>query len=256
MRDISGLFWQSSIDEMKRGYVYDEKSEEYICLICGKVFSKGVIYQVNDMLYDAERAVRNHISDGHSSVFEYLLNMDKRLTGLTDTQRSLLSYFHMGLSDSEIVNAIGGGSTSTIRNHRFTLRQKEKQAKIFLALMELLEENKLNERQVFIDMHMTATMIDERYAITEEENKKILHAYFPDGIDGKLTEFPKKEKKKIAIMKNIMRKFDSSRKYTEKEVNQILEEIYFDYVTIRRYLIEYGFMDRHRDGSLYWVKTQ
>ncbi len=35
----------------------------------------------------------------------------------------------------------------------------------------------------------------------------------------------------------------------------ILKPIYHDYVMIRRYLIEYGFLDRHRDGSAYWVKT-
>ncbi|KPV60402.1 hypothetical protein QJ48_05600 [Paenibacillus sp. A3] len=32
---------------------------------------------------------------------------------------------------------LDGGSTSTIRNHRFTLREKKKQAKLFLAIMEL-----------------------------------------------------------------------------------------------------------------------
>ena len=30
--------------------------------------------------------------------------------------------------------------------------------------------------------------------------------------------------------------------------------MYEDYVHIRRYLIEYGFLDRKADGSAYWVK--
>jgi len=51
-----------------------------------------------------------------------------------------------------------------------------------------------------------------------------------------------------------VKKFDSSEKYTEKEVNQILESVYPDFVTLRRYLIEYGFLDRTADGSKYWVK--
>ncbi|MBJ6950597.1 DUF2087 domain-containing protein, partial [Vibrio cholerae] len=29
---------------------------------------------------------------------------------------------------------------------------------------------------------------------------------------------------------------------------------YPDFVTLRRYLIEYGFLDRTDDGSQYWVK--
>ena len=46
---------------------------------------------------------------------------------------------------------------------------------------------------------------------------------------------------------------DPKKKYTEKELNTILVESFDDYVTIRRYLIEYGFLDRKKDGSRYWI---
>lgn len=252
--DISELFWSASIDDIKKGYIYDFLSEEYICLLCGKAFLNGVIYPAGDILLEAERAIREHIREEHSSTFEYLLNMDKKITGLSDVQKSMLEYFYIGLGDNEIAEKVGG-SASTIRNHRFTLRQKEKQAKIFIALMELLESRRSDKKQVFIPIHKTATMIDERYAITEEENTKILNQYFPGGLDGGLKDFPKKEKRKIIILKHIANRFNGNRKYTEKEVNEILEEIYPDFVTIRRYLIEYGFMDRLRDGSQYWIKN-
>lgn len=253
VRDVSELFWSASIDDIKKGYIYDFLSEEYICLICGKSYAKGVIYPDGNILLEAERAIREHILKEHSSTFEFLLNMDRKVTGLSDVQRSMLDYFYMGMGDNDIAAKVGG-SASTIRNHRFTLRQKEKQAKIFIALMELLEEKKLDKKQAFIPIHRAATMIDDRYAITEEENEKILKLYFPEELGGGLKEFPKKEKRKIIILKHIIKSFDAGRKYTEKEVNSILEEIYSDYVTIRRYLIEYGFMDRERDGSWYWVK--
>lgn len=253
MKDVSELFWSASINDIKKGYIYDFLSEEYICLICGKTLTRGVIYPAGDVLLEAERAIREHIVEEHSSTFEFLLNMDKKITGLSDVQKNMLDYFYMGLGDNEIASKVGG-STSTIRNHRFTLRQKEKQAKIFIALMELLEEKKSDKKQTFIPIHRTATMIDDRYAITEEENNKVLNQYFPEELGGKLKEFPKKEKRKIIILKHIIKKFDVNKKYTEKEVNGILEEIYSDFVTIRRYLIEYGFMDRIRDGSQYWVK--
>ncbi|MMZ69439.1 hypothetical protein D1872_322810 [compost metagenome] len=51
-----------------------------------------------------------------------------------------------------------------------------------------------------------------------------------------------------------MKRFDTHKKYTEKEVNGILRTADTDYVTLRRYLIEYGFLDRKDDGSMYWVK--
>ena len=76
-------------------------------------------------------------------MFEYLLNMDKKLTGLTELQKNLLDFFYCGYSDSDIVSKMVGVSTSTIRNHRFTLRQREKQAKIFLILMGSLREKEL-----------------------------------------------------------------------------------------------------------------
>ena len=42
----------------------------------------------------------------------------------------------------------------------------------------------------------------------------------------------------------------------QKKLNEIIQPIYEDYVQIRRYLIEYGFMDRKEDGSAYWIKNK
>lgn len=254
MKDINELFWNASVEDMKKGYIYEEEASEFICLICGRSFAKGVIYQENGMLFEAERAMKEHIISEHKSTFDYLLNMDRRFTGLTDVQKSLLDLFYQGLSDGEIVKRVDAGSTSTIRNHRFTLRQKEKQAKIFLALMELLKERKPDRKEEFVNMHKSATMVDERYAITEEENEKIIAAFFKEGPNGQLSEFPVKEKKKIAVLKHLTKRFETGKKYTEKEVNEILMKAYDDHVVLRRYLIEYGFMDRENDGSAYWVK--
>jgi len=254
MGAIDDLFWNASIEELKQGYSHDEKSEAYTCLICGERFIKGIIYPHNNLLLEAEKAARLHITEEHGSIFEYLLNMNKRYTGLTDVQKEILAYFHKGLTDKEIVEGQGGGSTSTIRNHRFKLKEKEKQAKVFLAIMELLNSEKdkenIDERE-FMNIHRGATMMDDRYAITEEEREKVLKNYLKDG---KLTNFPSKEKKKIVVLKYIMESFEANREYEEKEVNEIIKNIYEDFVTIRRYLIEYGFMDRKKDCSSYWVK--
>ncbi len=63
-----------------------------------------------------------------------------------------------------------------------------------------------------------------------------------------------REKRKIIILKHIVKNFELNRKYSEKEINEVLKGIYPDFATVRRYLIEYGFMDRKDDCSLYWVK--
>ncbi len=148
------------------------------------------------------------------------------------------------------------GSPSTVRNHRFKLKEKEKQAKVFLTIMNLLREKSEEKLEHnFVSFHKGAKMVDERYATTEEEKEKILSTYFKEGTDGKLDIFPSKEKRKLIVLQNIMKRFEADRKYSEKEVNEILKAIYSDFATIRRYLIEYGFMNRSKDGSEYWIRN-
>jgi len=252
--DMAKLFWNASLAEIKKGYVDDPPSEEYICLICGERFAKGRIYQSDTVLLEAEKAMQTHIKSAHSSTFEFLLGMDKKYTGLTEHQKMILTAFFQGLNDKEIAAQMENGNTSTIRNQRFAFREKAKQAKIFLAIMELLEEHSAKGEQ-FIQVPRRVVMVDERFAITEQENAEIIKAYFKEGVDGPLSGFPKKEKRKIAILKQLIQRFDPQQKYSEKEVNVILKNAYEDYVTLRRYLIEYGFMDRNPDGSHYWVKN-
>jgi hypothetical protein len=254
MEELSKLFWNASLTELTQGYVYEPGSEEYICLICGARFARGRIYQQAEAWYEAEKALRNHITKEHGSVFWFLLDLDKKYTGLTEHQKELLTCFHQGFTDKEIAAKMENGNTSTIRNQRFSFREKAKQARVFLAIMELLEAGVRPVEQQFVAIPRHATMVDERFAITEAENAAILKKYFKAGSDGPLSEFPKKEKRKIAILRQLIRRFDPKRKYTEAEVNQVLEAAYHDYVTLRRYLIEYGFMDRLADGSSYWVK--
>jgi len=246
-------FMNTSIEEMMRGYAFNADNKNFFCLFCGRIWEQGTIYKVGDSLHDAEKAVSLHIEDEHSSPFEFLLNMDRKNTGLTDHMKTLLGFFYEGCSDNEIVTRLGGGSTSTVRNHRFLLRERERQSRVFLAIMGLLEK-RLSLRERLVPPHRTATMVDDRYAITERERDELLKAYFKDGLDGPLLSFPKREKRKVAVLTHIAGRFERDRNYSEKEVNAILESVYDDYVTVRRYLIEYGFLDRDRDGSRYWVK--
>lgn len=57
------------------------------------------------------------------------------------------------------------------------------------------------------------------------------------------------------MLKHILKNFKNEEQYTEKQVNLIIKRIYDDYATVRRALIEYGFMDRRDDCSAYWVKN-
>jgi hypothetical protein len=250
--NVSELFWNVSMEEIKNGFI--EEQDCYICLLCGKQIEKGIIYPVDNVLYEARKYTVKHIENEHGSVFEYLNNLDKKYTGLSEHQSNLLGLFYEGKGDSEVQKQLNIGSASTIRNHRFVLKEKEKQAKVFLAMMELLKEKDKNVVP-FVSPHKTAKMVDDRYKITEDENVKILRKYFSQGVRGKLKTFTMQEKHKIVVLREIVKRFDAGRIYTERELNEILKDIYEDdYVAIRRYLIEYGFMDRKKDCSEYWIK--
>ena len=52
--------------------------------------------------------------------------------------------------------------------------------------------------------------------------------------------------------------FDKDKKYTEKEVNEIIRQniSFSDFVLIRRELFDYRFLDRLSDGSQYWRENR
>lgn len=72
--------------------------------------------------------------------------------------------------------------------------------------------------------------------------------------NGKIINYPSKYSKKLIVHEYLAEKFESNREYTEKEVNNtILDWILFDdYATLRRALIDYGFMERK--NSIYRKK--
>lgn len=247
---ISDRFWEAPLEDLKHGYL--EEKEQYVCLLCGNEVEKGMIYPQDNKLYEAEKFMNLHIQREHGSVFTYLIGLNKKLTGLTDHQNRLLRLFYEGKSDTEIKQEMEVGSTSTIRNHRFVLKEKERQAKMLLTLMELLKE-KDEHAPSLIAPHQTATMVDDRYNVTKQEQEKMLKKYFIE--DSKtLKTFPAKEKQKLVVLREISTLFHPKETYSEKDVNEVLKRVYHDFVTLRRYMIEYGFLDRKSDGSSYWLK--
>jgi len=94
------------------------------------------------------------------------------------------------------------------------------------------------------------------FGITESDKEKVLASCFISEKPLRLAVFPAKEKKKYITLLFIVESFAKERYYTEKEVNQVLSEIYVDFATIRRYLVDYGFLGREKDGSRYWVKDR
>ena len=233
---------QASVSDLKRGYVFAAAQDRFHCLCCGFKTEPGQIYRSADAYYDAEKFMRIHIETEHGSPLQILLQLDKRWTGLTELQTQLISLFSDGVNDQEITSQLGTGSVSTIRNHRFLLREKLKQAKCFLAIGELMEE--LSQTK------STAPVAKKAVSVSAAE-QKILAIYFPQGIEGPLATYPGREKRRLLVLRQLAERFSLDRTYNEKEVNAILSAAFEDHVLLRRHLIDYGFLSRRPDGSEY-----
>ena len=246
--------WQVTQDELTNGF-YENDNFVY-CLICNETFTKGEIFQHNNHFYDSYKMMKIHNEEKHGSMLDYLLNMNPNFLGISSTQQSILKLMAEGKSDKEI-SEVKGISCSTVRNHRYKLHEYEKQAKLFLAAMDLFKKKedfmKSEEpSSQFYDAHKTATMIDDRYNVTVEEKKKMIARYIDQ--NGCIKQFPAKEKGKIVILREIASNFSPGIHYSEIEVNNVLKKIYSDFPYIRRLLIEYGFLERTDSCSEYWIK--
>jgi hypothetical protein len=69
-------------------------------------------------------------------------------------------------------------------------------------------------------------------------------------VDGRLMGIPAQHKRRVAITKWLAARFETGVRYSEKEVNEIIRRVHHDSSSLRRYMIDYGFMQR--DHGVYW----
>lgn len=73
----------------------------------------------------------------------------------------------------------------------------------------------------------------------------------------RLIQYPSKRPMRIIALTKIAEQIDANRKYTEKEINEIIKShiAFGDIELIRREMYQYKFLGRLRDGSEYWVEN-
>jgi hypothetical protein len=89
------------------------------------------------------------------------------------------------------------------------------------------------------------------FEITPTDVKTVMRTFCSSLDPLILTPLPAREKHKWILIAAVARLFDAQREYTEKEVMAILKPLNPDPITIRRYLVDYKFLWRTRDGSRY-----
>lgn len=84
---------------------------------------------------------------------------------------------------------------------------------------------------------------------TDEKYKKEVISHFFKY--GKLTQLPMQRKKREIVLAEIAKSFENGKKYSEKEVNEIIHNFHEDHCTVRREMIACGIMAREKET--YWL---
>lgn len=70
--------------------------------------------------------------------------------------------------------------------------------------------------------------------------------------DGSLKTLPSQRKKLEAILRYVVKAFEPEKRYSEKQVNELLKRYHDDTATLRRELVGFGMMQREGGGGEYW----
>ena len=88
----------------------------------------------------------------------------------------------------------------------------------------------------------------ENSATKMDERTKTLGTFLKNG---RLLTFPSQLRKQIYVVEEVARVFEPGLRYSERQVDAILKEIYeYDYCTLRRYLVDLNLLARSE--GVYW----
>jgi hypothetical protein len=83
-------------------------------------------------------------------------------------------------------------------------------------------------------------------AASEDEAAVLRHFL----VGGRLREMPAKRSKRLIVLERLALEFEVGVRYPERDVNEVLRRFHDDYVSLRRYLIDEGYLSRKRGE--YW----
>ena len=75
--------------------------------------------------------------------------------------------------------------------------------------------------------------------------------------DGKIYVMPRKQKNKLEIFQFVYSHLQQyAQEFTEPELNERIKEVYEDFATMRRYLVDYKYLIRDNYGKSYQLNPQ
>jgi predicted transcriptional regulator len=115
--------------------------------------------------------------------------------------------------------------------------------------MYYLEESALKKtRLLFSQLDLSESVAD---VDMDAYDRKVVKDYSRP--NGRLKTLPAQRKKLDAILRYVVKSFEPGRRYSEKEVNDILSRFHDDTASLRRELVGSGLMQREGGGGDYWI---
>ena len=89
-----------------------------------------------------------------------------------------------------------------------------------------------------------AALQREAYDAARAEQERLVGRLFTDG---RIERVPAKRKVRVAVLLEVVSRFEPGREYTEPEVNEVLLGVHEDFAYLRRELVNYHYLERE-DG--------
>jgi hypothetical protein len=86
---------------------------------------------------------------------------------------------------------------------------------------------------------------------TDDEVRRrhnVLRAFFDEA--GRLRTIPARRAKRLIVLDHLAQRFEPGERFEESEVNRRLRDVHADVATLRRQLVDDGFLTR--DRGVYW----
>lgn len=109
------------------------------------------------------------------------------------------------------------------------------------------KERESGHRFATEELLLAARDAAERRAESDQAEPEVVRRFMRDG---RLIEIPSARGKRREVLDRLAQEFEPGRRYPESEVNEILGRFHGDVASLRRYLVDEGFMERAR--GRYW----
>lgn len=149
-----------------------------------------------------------------------------------------------------VAAAVALGATSVVDVERMSgldHRAIERALGRLIAGGLVTKESDAGHRFAMEELLLAARDAAERRGESERDEPEVVRRFMRNG---RITEIPSTRGKRLVVLDRLAQEFEPGRRYPERQVNEILARFHEDVASLRRYLVDEGFMERTH--GRYW----